>query len=121
MPAENVVPGEYTWIGGTLSVTPCSVPVDLRVRVNAMSTTLVDPASQIIVGIGTVLAYRTAELVWMIVGGDGGRMQANMKQLGDDAYDSFCALSVQRQQAIRTRFPSLHPRRTYGWGYATRF
>lgn len=40
----------------------------LRVNYKAMSTTLVDPTDEMISGVGDIIAFRTAELIYTIRG-----------------------------------------------------
>lgn len=111
---DDVPPGsegidEYSWQGGTCQLNPSSVAVTLRVRFMAMSTTLVDPTDQMVRGVGDVLSYRVAELIYSILGND--KLSAKMQQLGSDALEDFNTLSTMRLQSQPIYFPPVHRRR----------
>jgi hypothetical protein len=99
---------QFAWEGGTIRVTPSSVPVILRVRFNALSTNLVDPSDGMVRGIEDIVAFFTAEIIWSIRGNP--QMQANCKQWGADALDDFLAMSVMNTQGTFDRVPAVHRR-----------
>lgn len=99
---------QYSWQGGTLLVVPSSIDVVARVRFNAMATTLTDATDNMIRGVGEILAFRTAELIYAIRGNPA--MQKTMKDFGDDSLDDFLSMSVMRGQTILLHVPSSHRR-----------
>jgi hypothetical protein len=103
---------QYSWQGGTILTTPSAQDVVMRIRFNAMSTTLVDPTDNMIRGVGDIISFRTAELIYGIRG--NAVQKVDMKNFGDDALNDFIALSIMTSQAIRTSIPSTHRRNGNG-------
>lgn len=99
---------EYAWQGGTLTVTPSTVDVVLRVKYYSFSIDLADPDDQTIRGVGDVLAYRAAELIWPIRG--NAALGVKMQQEGDQALDDFLAMSTMKMQSQVYRLPATHQR-----------
>ncbi len=100
---------QFSWQGGTIYVTPSSVDTVARVRFNSLSTSFVDPADGMVRGIEDIVAFYTAEIIFAIRGNP--TMQANCKAWGEDAIDSFLAMSVMNTQGDFKRVPAVHPRR----------
>lgn len=103
---------QYSWQGGTILTVPSAQPVTARIKFNAMSTTLVDPTDGMIRGVGDILAYRVAEVIYPIRG--NAPMGAQCKAWGDAALDDFIAMSVMRSQTIAQSIPSTHRRNGNG-------
>lgn len=104
---------EYSWQGGTILTVPSAQPITARIRFNAMSTTLVDPTDNMIRGVGDIIAFRTAELIYAV---RGNPLKVDMKTYGDTALDDFISMSVMRSQTIATEVPATH--RRFGNGRA---
>ena len=62
---------QYTWIGGSLQVTPSGTAVTLRIRYLALAASIVDPNQQIVLGLGFLLALMTARFVCSLNNGMG--------------------------------------------------
>lgn len=110
---DDVDPGsqgilQYAWKGGSIRVTKSAIPVTLRVRYQAMSTQLVDPDSNMLRGIGDVLAYRVSEIIAIARGMTN--LKVDMIRLGDSALDDFLAMSNMQSQAKLSNIPATHRR-----------
>lgn len=99
---------QYSFKGGTVLLTPSSIDQTIRVRFKAMSTTLVDPTDNMIRGVGDIIAFRTAELIYAIRG--NVNLQKTMQAYGDTALDDFITLGVLRDQANFYQIQPTHRR-----------
>ena len=97
---------QYAFSGGTVFVSPSDIPVTARVRFKAMSTTLVDPEENMIRGVGDIIAFRTAELIYSIRGNQA--LKVDMKTYGDTALDDFISMGVLRSQSTFYEIPPTH-------------
>lgn len=110
-PGQNTLE-QYAWQGGTIKLSRCDIAVTLRVDFQAMSVTLVDPTDNMVRGVTDIIAYRTAELIYVIRG--NANLVAAMQRYGDTALEDFCSMSVMRSSGQPTFFPAAHRRGTSG-------
>lgn len=107
-PGGTVGIPEFAWEGGNIVLVPSGQDVVARIRYNSMSTTLVDPTDKMVRGVGHIVAYEAAEVIWAIRGNE--KLEAKMQALGAQALDDFIAMSTMRSQGIVTRVPAVHRR-----------
>jgi hypothetical protein len=108
LPPDSTGIPQYAWQGGTVLISTSSVPVTIRIRFNAMSTTLVDPTDTMIRGVGDIIAYRAAELLAAVRGMPA--LKADMRLYGDTALDDFITAGVLRSQSQFYQIPPTHRR-----------
>lgn len=105
----------WEWRGGVLYVSPCSEPIDMRIRFAATVISLDTNSQQQIIGLTNIYVYKTCQVI------EEARSSGmtGLSQTFEKRYDRACAdfeqLSIKSQQSKMIR---LGGRRsgTGGWG-----
>lgn len=93
----NIGCQQYKWAGGSLQITPSSVGVTLRVQYLALTATVYDSNTQMMRGVGFIIAGLTAGFVCSLNNGMGTLQQKLQMQTSKDIR-KFKNLMVMQQQ-----------------------
>jgi len=92
----------YEWRGGIIYLSPCSAPVDLRVRYQGLAIQLDNSNNQQVAGMTNVHVYKTCEKICASRGGETNAMVDYFTKLYDRAIADFEMLAVKDTSQTRT-------------------
>jgi hypothetical protein len=92
----------YEWREGRIRISPATIDVDLRMRVQALPEEMNDESDPEIVGLTNVLVYRTASMIWGTRGNDVQEAKWGARAL--EAKDNFQSMLIKREQGVVRKF-----------------
>ena len=94
----------WEWRGGILKLSPCMVPIDLRVRFVGTSISLANNSQQQIIGLTNIYVYKVCEKICFSRASGTNTLSTGFAAMYERSCADFEGLSIKTQQSKRIRF-----------------
>lgn len=100
--SDNETVVSWSWIGGILQISPCSLPVDIRVRFQGIAIQLNSDNAQQIAGMTNAHVYKVCEKICASRGGQTNEMVTYFRDCFNRSIADFEMLAVKDTQQSKT-------------------